>query len=673
MLIVEVQAKLSYSPEVAAAIGAGRGYATTFRRITKRHESITTASPYSVSVVGFCDSFLYCQGVLCYTLDDKLRILDLHGSHGHETVVCIPDLLREFLPEPEEDISGRFRILHFNEGIISCLYKISAADSVAYLVVLDLKGQILLNHRLEATEKIFARHNSKVLYYGIYTGDINDRHKKWVLRGCQLEEKSWFDHSIYLPELIGSDIGATVCFEIIGDYFYALSNQTTSDVEEVDWTSFYHCARFPTKSPCKELIEKTLEDEHMWRRQHREGPIDDRWASLSLHLDESSGHVNIVETRREFTAGASNSQRTCYTTRVVFPDRLYTEVCEQPLVFSSDVSSYSSGSTLGSTDTTTEISSSFPVSSIPSTRRLEKYELAAVTNDRLALTLTASDNPHWFPPQYRLPRNVHLCSDGPFVLSKTPLRYYNASAGSFIDLVDDRLPDQPEKQRLRLRVCSRKLAPPTRNMSGLVIPEKRDCLTNDPLPGHNEMYSPRDVALWPPEPRADGPPEDALEDWYTLLNPPSHQGNVEGTADSRSILFVTGGSQKDQPKAMVFINNDPTIQLQGLERWGFSANTSSFPHEESHRSRGGSAASAFRYSQGSPNPTIKVQRKEKGKAKMTNVDAEVHAPLEATECLFSETELGKRSGSGFPAWMRTEPAMYTVIKRGYNFGWFKSN
>jgi hypothetical protein len=72
------------------------------------------------------------------------------------------------------------------------------------------------------------------------------------------------------------------------DYFYALSNQTSFEGEEIDWTSFYHCIRFPLDSFCKALLEKT-ENKSMWRRQHQEGPIDDRLINLRLDVDESSG------------------------------------------------------------------------------------------------------------------------------------------------------------------------------------------------------------------------------------------------------------------------------------------------------------------------------------------------------------------------------------------------
>lgn len=102
----------------------------------------------------------------------------------------------------------------------------------------------------------------------------------------------------------------------------------------------------------------------------------------------------------------------------------------------------------------------------------------------------------------RLPRNVHEGDDGSsqpsFILTKTRLRHYQPSANTFIDLVDDPLPTDWEcKQRLRLRIGSRKLKEPQRRDEdhgytpndedfNLLLPPKRDDLTNEPIPGLND-------------------------------------------------------------------------------------------------------------------------------------------------------------------------------------------
>src|SRR5277367_1777360 len=255
------------------------------RRVAKRHEAIATASPFSIAMVGLGDDFLYCCGTLCYILDHRLRILDLHRSGRNEVVVSIPRLLRIVLLESEQGNIGRFRVLYCNENIVSCLYTSTAPDCVAYLITFETQeGKILLAYELPSTEKIFVRHNSNYLYYGTYSEEDFHGHKKWVLRGYCFRREEWFQQRVFLGDLNGSELGSTICFEIYDGYFYALSNQTNYEVEEVDWTSFYHSIRFPVCSPSKDLLEKTAMDENMWRRQHREGPIDDRWANLALKV-----------------------------------------------------------------------------------------------------------------------------------------------------------------------------------------------------------------------------------------------------------------------------------------------------------------------------------------------------------------------------------------------------
>ena len=73
-----LQNKIRYCNEALAAVKSGGGNARALRRAAKRHDSLATATPFVVATIGFCDAFLYCKGVLCYTLDDRVKTLDLH-------------------------------------------------------------------------------------------------------------------------------------------------------------------------------------------------------------------------------------------------------------------------------------------------------------------------------------------------------------------------------------------------------------------------------------------------------------------------------------------------------------------------------------------------------------------------------------------------------------------
>ncbi|TVY91236.1 hypothetical protein LAWI1_G003701, partial [Lachnellula willkommii] len=316
-----VQTKIKFSNEAVAAASAGGGNARALRRAAKRRNALATVNPFTVATIGFCDAFVYLKGVLCYTLDDKVRVLDLHNSGDHEVVISIPGLLTQALSEIQDNNRGTFQILYYSDRIISCLYRSSGPDSTAWLITFHVRYKaILLVEELDSTEKIFVRHNREFLYFGTNSDLGNDGHKKWVIRGYSFRGKEWFKQKIHLPDMVGNEIGSTICFEFHDEHFYALSNQTSFEVEEIDWTSFYHCIRFPLNSPCKELIEKTENDKTTWRRQHQEGPIDDRWTFLRLATDETTGILKIIESRKEWYMGASRSQRTYYTTEIKFPE-----------------------------------------------------------------------------------------------------------------------------------------------------------------------------------------------------------------------------------------------------------------------------------------------------------------------------------------------------------------
>ena len=187
----------------------------------------------------------------------------------------------------------------------------------------------MAKRELESTDKIFVRHNKQFLYYGTHSEIGADGYKKWVIHGHDFRNMIWFDQRIHLPDLV-AEIGSTICFEFRPQMMSDLKVHKSSLYEEIDWTSFYRCVRFPLASPCRELLEKT-EDKSMWRRQHQEGPIDDRWTSLRLDKDESSGDLRIVESRKEWHQGSGRSQRTYYTTRdIIFPSRTEGEIYFSP-------------------------------------------------------------------------------------------------------------------------------------------------------------------------------------------------------------------------------------------------------------------------------------------------------------------------------------------------------
>lgn len=655
--------------------------------------------PYIVAIVGFGDAYLYCKGVLCYTIDHTVRVLNLHHSYQYEVVINIPLLLKHAVREIEDNTRGTFRVLYYSDKIISCTYKSSGTDSTAWLIAFSIgKGRDLVVRELDSTDKIFVRHNDRFLYYGTHSEVGVDGYKRWVIQGYDFQKKTWFDHKIHLVDMVGSEIGSTICFEFHNEYFYAVSNQTSFEVEEIDWTSFYHCTRFPLNSPCEELLEKT-ENHRMWRRQHDEGPIDDRWTSLRLDEDESTGELKIIESRKEWAMGSSRSQRTYYTTKIIFSPQFkddYSHFGHGPLdlLSSSDssatlfVSSSGSASTSGTSAPMTS-SSSHSMSndlnlrdstSIPAASKY-LYGLSTLPNDPILKLLCPDDNPNHMSPPPRRPEETHPGNDGSIkpsvTLSKCRMRHYHKSANAYLDLIDDPSPtDWQGTQRIRLRAGSRKLGPPLMHpcshpsKAGLLRPPSEDLQT-----ALQEMYREQPVRSWPVPQESPNSTAD-LDAVYALLNPPTHLGNVEGTADERSILYVTGSS--DQPQAIVFIGFDPAMKLVGLKQLGSlerkgRKGVGEGPHIAGRATgwcgKDGGLEKGYQDVE-EADRTMVMEKKGKGKEKcmpaLQFVVGEAAVEV-STEAGRHDTE-GRQRG-----WAWREKAMYRDIGMGFYFGLEKKN
>jgi hypothetical protein len=651
----------------------GNSHASALRRVAKRRLAFTNTRPFIIATVGFADAYVYTNGYLCYTLDDKVRILDLYHSSQEEIVLSIPGLLTHALSEIDDSTTGTFQILYYANNIISCVFRTSGEES-AWLIAFSLsfnipsKKRILVTEELDSTDKIFVRNNQDFLYYGTHSEVGTDGYKKWAIHGYDLRTRKKFDQKIQLSEMVGSDIGSTVSFEFHAGYFYALSNQTSFEVEEIDWTSFYHCIRFPLASPHKDLLEKT-DNHRMWRRQHQEGPIDDRWTSLRLDSDESTGELRIVESRKEWYLGNSRSQRTYYTTQINFcksNDQDTSELSGAPSTYSTDPTSLVATSASSSTETTAVTTNTFHSSDSPK----HHHDLSVLPqDDPLTKLLRPDDNPHHMRPPLRLPQNTHpeqVGSNQPVpthTLAKSRIRSYHTSCSTFIDLVDDPLPTDWEcKQRLRLRTGSRRLGPPlfapySGPGLGLLRAPSEDLQT-----ALNEMYRVKPISYWPPNQNYEQPDPD-IDTLYKLMNPPSHLGNVEGVIDDRSILYVTGGN--DKPKAIIFIGFDPAIRFVGLRRWGGLEKREKGVGEGPHID---GRATGYGKKEGEIGKEI-IDEDESGE--MVGIDRKGKSK-ERGDCIpvvqitGGDTQTG-RNLSGKDSWIWKENAMYRDINLGFHF------
>lgn len=489
-------------------------------------------------MLGFGDSFVYNEGILCYLLQDYIRVLNVYKTSKVEQVLNIGEILRRarfrFAPGTQGPI--QLSLLHYSRGVLACLCEVLDHPG-AFLFALDItchetwKTPILFFRSILATHNLFVRHNGLYLYYGTLSVPTPEGHFEWLLHGMNLRTGQLVDTAIHLKHFLGSEIGQSVCFEIYGNHLYAVSNQNSLVAEEVDWTSFYCCLRISLDDGKKTPIKR------IWRRQHREGPINDSWTDLSLRMDRETGDLVIMECRREWQDGGSENFRTYYRQHLdCFNDK--GEQNEQP---------------------------AGPIQLPP--------------NEPLTSTLGPNDKPNYEPAKKRVRRHYHpeySREDDPsnrrdFILAKTKYHTYNLFTSSFLDIVSDpqeRSTLAATPDRLRLRIGSRKRKSPIdengdEGEKGMLYrPEYiKDGTENTPLEMSDERFESRGIYLWPPP--------DAPEELLQLLCPTNKAGRVDAISDERTLIYSTeSAAPNGAGRPIILVNFDPSIRFKGLKRLG---------------------------------------------------------------------------------------------------------
>ncbi|KAI0528412.1 hypothetical protein GGR58DRAFT_324680 [Xylaria digitata] len=618
-----VMTKVPGALEAREALETGR-YSRALRRLAKRRSALSQASPYVVGIVACADSYGFFGGKLCYIIEARpqrwLRILDIHQSTNQELVVNIPMLIQEAIPRAAKCRKYKFRVLYQAAGIVSCLFSFAMPVTENWLLIFKPRtNQLLETFRLDSVARMFVRNNDKFLYFGTHSEEGADGLRKWVIKGFDLDKLSWLPQPrLYMANLAGCDMGSTVCFEIFGDYFYGLSNQTLFETDDPEWNSHYYCFRFPLNDPSLEKVQ-VMSREDSWRRKHAEGPIDDRWGFLSLEMDETTGGIVILECRKEWLGGQSGSQRTYYTTEVVFYQK--TIQGDRPRV--------RADTTWGG----------------------------------------VGDHPHCdgsIPS--RKPEYVHVGDDSSIasllVRSKTHFCAYIRCCHTFIDLIDDTYMDTSGVQRLRLRTGFRKLKPGARLRPEHPAPGTPWTLDGSSKQPDTQPYQPNTIYIWPPEENSPEP-DPSLRKVEQLLNVEDHQGCVTATGDERSVIYATGDGSKGGVKALVFISFDPAARLEGME-YGGNVLGQRIPHDSPGQSdlNMNEGANSSGMLQSTPNIPMGAGAVSCSEAKLTNQPL-----LDAALASSTDQNIPPSPGNpeGVDSWAHYEQAMHFEIRRKLYF------
>ncbi|KAH6677222.1 hypothetical protein B0J14DRAFT_337972 [Halenospora varia] len=526
-----LETQLPFCKETQEAIAGKNSFAFALQRAAKRRLAFRTAHPFAAIVIGIGDSFTYQDGMLCYSIDGMVRVLNLYESDSRELVISTHVLLGVAIHEPIIPKEWHCQLLQCSPmGLLSFLFTKPTTHQDSWLVIFDLqKKAILVSERLPSTKKLFIRQNRQYICYGIQSDIETDGKMDWEIRIFSISKGMWYEDEIAFPDVSYAEIGTTTCFELHDGYFYAASNQTNFNFEETwsdydtDWISYYHLMRFPLNAPCTALCETSK----IWRRQHQEGPIDERWTMLKLEAEETTGKLRIIELRNEWLEGSSKTTRTSYMTDIIFP--------AFALSFN-----LSGGDELYCRDT--------------------------------GFALYRPWKRHSGRSLIRLPSEIHPCTSYPLrAMIKRNMfcvQYYHSASNTFLDMVDEPVfGDTKRKQRLRLRVDYRLRLPP--NLSRFNS-EQRSWSHDEVLCELKHTFKESD-SCWPPEkdPQFNNH-DDHLDRLDELLNPPNQTGEVRGVADERSVVYSSGSaSHRSHGKhaAIVFISFDPAIRLTGIGKW----------------------------------------------------------------------------------------------------------
>jgi hypothetical protein len=481
--------------------------------------------------VGHGKEYLYQNGVICILTGSIIRVLNADAS----TATCeinlssFDDTISEGSSSPSEP---KVSLLSCNEDLVAVHYEKKGRPSSSYMLILrtneglSAESRLLKTITLESSYKLFARVTAECIYFGTHSAEDDYGHHEWALRGVALSSNYEIPcEPLQLEKFFGTDIGSTIAFEIHGEYFYAVSNQTSFEVEEIDWTSFYHCVRFPLRNPTPEATEICNK---VYRRQHNEGPIHDSWTDITLQFDEATNQAMIVEARREWLTTTSRQQRTFY----ISPFEWET---------TSPVSS-EDGSPVA------------PISQGP--------PLPSVEDDAFVGLLESNNNPNWAPEERRPssrhhPETTSECgATRSFILARTKFKGYNYSCSSFFDFVEDErcCSESSTTPCLRIRIGTRKEAPMVESATGLYTLPKIES-SNSPYRKGDVAYRHSPIRMWPP-PSSQCACSRRL---HRILNPalsgPSHSRSMTGTLDERRFVYMVRPTRADNALGAVVVIN----------------------------------------------------------------------------------------------------------------------
>ncbi|EPS27121.1 hypothetical protein PDE_02063 [Penicillium oxalicum 114-2] len=527
-----VENGIACTKEGHRALSGELGYLRAVGHRFDIQEALATASPYAVAMVAYAKNFVYQNGVLCYLTGHQIRVLDVHRSARQEHVLNLDDIVPRLagpgVGSSILDHPDSLKLLGFHQGVV--VFSLAGVRHERdTLIALDVTHRLthrprrlLLDKPLPESSAVVVRHSSKYLWYAFHLEDAGT-YGTWVCCGYDLHTQREFTFT--LDQMVTSYLGQNICFEIHDDYLYVVSTQNITNDDDDSHSSFFDWVCFAPRREDQKWSGR------IWRREHREGPIDDLWMNLSIQKCPVTGRPMIVECRREWPLGGSKSRRTRYSHPLPTPDEL------------------------GTIDPRGHRGSSIrsPCEDFVKDSRWESEVDPKV--DSLVTKRLQREEHH--ENELDEDRDARMT----FIYAHTKYHNYDFASSTFIDLVSDHIPQPHGRQmqdRLRLRAVSRKRRYPSEEggsvgpTCGLEVPPTKRAMNV-----HPKQFVSRGVRMWPPE--------NAPVEIHRLLTPTAQAGRVNAVSDDRSLIYsVACPGLPEHHQALVLISFDPSLRIPSM-------------------------------------------------------------------------------------------------------------
>ncbi|MCJ1458697.1 hypothetical protein MMC28_009071 [Mycoblastus sanguinarius] len=626
-------------------------------------------------VLSYGDSSLYQEGVLCYVRGTTIRVLKVHEAGNTELVIDIKKLLLQgtkkwsaYYPYIQKFAAARFavEILQCQGGMLSMLIasrgtrasggtRVSrgpgASSGTSYLIVVDIRTDLPKKEETQERVRLVIqgawpgtllegsrpgikiRHTSNLLYY--ISNQETSPHREWAIHF----HKYALNSSVGMPAMICTWPGQSVVFKIHGGFLYILSNQSAvgaflpfldgfEPLEEDDGESYYQCYRFPVDNvetypgPPRYNVPLLMEQIRVWRRQPQAEPSDNTsWADLTLHEDESTGKLVVVESRQHRGPESGAVSGTYEFQPLAFPERRMLD-STQPSCF-----------------------------------------IVGSSGDSVICplhTLGKKDRPYDKPP------HDHRRYDR----ANTKYRAYNLGCNAFLDVTfderDDSISDSAghSPQHVHFHIGSRTPASPLNKKTGLLHGFSPKNAKSLPFEASEKTFDDRGIKVWPPV----NAPESLLQ----LLNPfHDCESDIHVESDERSVIYIVGlvkqedgnsyldkrksvknrRNENSAPKtedttcdttredhAIILVSFDSGIDYPGLRKMSFDPDEAEDPV----------IAITGQKAEGSLGPADKGKGKEK---------------------VALNQEVGREGQGSEEDWFRIERAMWMDIGKGFQFSY----